>query len=72
MLEYYEMFKKFADENGLQSFKFRFIVQYEQTGTETITDFYAQVVFRSGAAYHAANKNFDSLLELIESAAPKI
>jgi len=66
-LDYYEMMKKFAEENKLQSFKLRFIVQYEQNGTETITDFYTMLTTATGRTFATANTDFNKLLENIES-----
>lgn len=65
--DYYEMMKKFAEENKLQNYKLRFIVQYEQDGTETITDFYTMLTTATGRTFATANTDFNKLLENIES-----
>ena len=65
--DYYEMMKKFAEENKLQSFKLRFIVQYKQDGSETITDFYTMLTTATGRTFATANTDFNKLLENIES-----
>jgi len=65
--DYYDMMKKFADENKLQNFKLRFIVQYEQDGTETITDFYTMLTTATGRTFATANTDFNTLLTNIES-----
>lgn len=64
---YYEMMKKFAEDNKLQTFTLKIIVEYNQAGNELVTDFYAEVKTASGRLFGTANKDFNGLLTLLES-----
>ena len=64
---YFEMFKKFADENKLQDFTLKFMVEYNTAGAEKIQNFYATVTTATGRQFSTANNDFEKMLQSFET-----
>ena len=64
---FYEMTKKFADENKIQDFNLTVSIEFDATGMETVSYFYFFILLTGNRKARFANRDFNKAMEEIES-----